>query len=478
MAAGEEGPRPAAPLADAVWLAVAAFVVSRLLAQDTFYGPDGRIILKMTMSGLVAHPHHFFYVPMLRASHVLVAAGGGSWYDAGLLLSQMGVALAAFAWHRAGARLGLPRGPAAVLVGLCLTAPAILFFASVIELHAPFLAFAGLATYAAARLADRPSLPGACGLGLTSGLAVGAHATGHLLWLWLAPMACCMVRQRQAPRRWLWLLAAAGVAHAATALSLAPVLRGLGADVRGGAAAARLMHQGLSSEVLRWLPAQAWHDWLRPFAPLSVVALLALRRGRCLGVVLLLGLAASLAVTLLLMAPTTENGAYLVPLVWPAALLVVRTLPRWWWWTTMAVGTLLGVRWIAAHDDPAFGRQFVADVRTVAAGAPVELVCGQHREFDACMIFAPELPWRELINEAALPPEAVPRLVAGMREWVAQRTGAGGMVLLTEGTLAYLLAPIGPELRTGPLLRQAIEREFELEPAHGVVLRAWRLQPR
>lgn len=136
---------------DAVVLALAVFALCVLVGQRTFYGPDGRAILKMTMSGMQVHPLHFFYVPMLRVSHALAARFGGSWYDAGLLLSQVGTAVGAFFWHRAAARLGATRTQAAAVVALCVTAPAILFFASVIELHAPFLAFAGLA-------ADRKSV--------------------------------------------------------------------------------------------------------------------------------------------------------------------------------------------------------------------------------------------------------------------------------------------------------------------------------
>lgn len=466
-----------ARLRDAVVVALVAFVLFRWLGQETFYGPDGRAILKMTMSGMVAHPQHLLYVPMWRASHAVVSLWGGSWYDAGMLLSQAGPAVGVFFWHRAAAHLHATRVQAAAVVGLCVTAPAILFFASVVELHAPFVAFAGVATYAAARLSRRSSLLASVGLGMATGLAVGAHATGHLLLVWLLPLVWLHTRTGGRRRR-LTLLALAVAVHACVTVALVLIFGALGADVHVGAAAEFLARGSDRRLQLQWVPSQVWVDWLRPFAPLSFVAVLGAWRDHGASAALLCGVVASLVATFLLMAPTTENGAYLLPLVFAAALLVVRTLPRWLWVATMLVGLTLGWRWIAAHENPTFGRAFVADVRALAADTPVELFCGQHREFDACMIFGPDIAWRELLNETSLPPEAVPTLIAGLREWVTLRQRDGRIVLITDGALEYLAAPVGVEQRTGPLLRQAIQREFRLEPVHGETLRAWRLVPR
>ncbi|HLU39818.1 MAG TPA: glycosyltransferase family 39 protein, partial [Planctomycetota bacterium] len=252
--------RPAAaPLRDGVVLALLAFAVGRLLAQDTFYGPDGRMLIKMTMSGLVAHPLHWFAPQFLRASHAAIAWTGGSWYEAGLLLSQVGFAFAAFAWHRAAAVLGVPRGRAAVVVALCATAPAILFFTSVVELHAPFLAFAAGACWAAARLATRPT-PGAGVLfGVVTGVALGAHATAHLLVPWLLIFA--WLRAPRGAARFLpWLGAVA--AHVAVSVALPVALRAAGAAIEAGGAGSYLLFEARGRRLLAALPAQTWTDWL------------------------------------------------------------------------------------------------------------------------------------------------------------------------------------------------------------------------
>ncbi len=477
MAGGREGDRPRAPRRDGVLLALLAFLLFAALAQHTFYGPDGRIILKMTMSGMVAHPLHLLYVPMLRASYAVVSLWGGSWFVAGTLLSQVGAALGVFFWHRACARLGLARGQAALVVALCATAPAVLFFASVVELHAPFLAFAGLSCYLAARLVTHATFTHAMCLGLSTGLAFGAHATGHLLMVWL-PLLVLVEAPHLRLRRWLWLGVLAAAVHVAVTLGLVPLMRALGAEVHASAAARHLVGSNQGRLNVTSLLMQVWNDGLRPFAPMSFVVWVGVHRRWRLGLVFLLGCLTYGAVTFTLMAPGSESGAYLVPLVWPAALLIARTLPKSIGWLVVLGGLGLGVRWIARHDDTHFGRAFAADVRAVAQRGPVDLICGQHVEFDACMIFGPEIEWRELINETNLPPETVPVLVQHLHGWLMAQEAAGRQIILTEGAMQYLAAPVGSEQRTGPLLRQAIEAEFVLEPVHGAVLRAWRLRPR
>jgi hypothetical protein len=392
-----------------------------------------------------------------------------------MLLSQAGTALGALLWHRAGARLGLSRRQALAVVALSLATPAVLFFTSVMELHAPFLAFAGLSCYFAARWAQQPSWLGAIALGGSTGLAVGAHATAHLLVPWLLLLALGETSQRRAAWQ---LIAAAGLAHVAVSWSFAPLLSMFGAEVHAGAAARLLLHEGRDRLHLNWLFGVLWRDGLWPFAPLSLTVCIALLRegDGLLRMAVVVGAATSLVATHLLLAPTTENGAYLLPLVWPAALLVVRKLTPAVVMVTLAGGLGLGVAWIVRHTDVTFGRAFAADVRNLGTPQPL-VICGEHREFDAFLIFAPDVPWRELVNECNLPPQTVPHLVAGLRAWVVLQAREGRAVLLTAGAAAYLQDPVGDERRTGPLLWAAIQRELKLEPVQGEVLRGWMLRP-
>ncbi|MEZ5965557.1 MAG: hypothetical protein R3F56_17110 [Planctomycetota bacterium] len=472
------------PWRDALALAFVTFGMCWLLRQHTFYGPDGRAILKMAMSGMQAHPLHYFYVPLLRALHAVLPGSAGSWYDAGLLLSQLGLAGAALAWHRAAAHLAVSRVQAAAIVLLGVTTPAVLFFASVVELHAPFLAFAGLATYAAATCGRRLRTGGAVALGASTGLAVGGHATAHLLLLWLVPLAWVASQIDRAGdevgrarlARWAGWGILVGVVHAGVTLALVPALRASGIDPHPTSAATYLFEQRQASLRLAALPAQVWRDWLVPFAPLSFVVCARSHKAPRVAAVLAAGVVPSLVATFLLTTPNTESGAYLLPLVFPAAWLAVCTLPPAVWLATALGGLGLGWRWIAGHEDTAFGRAFAAEARAEARVRPLALLCGQHREFDACLIFAPELEWRPLIDEAGLPPETVPRLVDGLRAWVTLRQEQGEDVLLTEGAKQYLLAPVGDERRTGPLLWRAIEQAFRLEPVTHAALRGWRLR--
>ena len=459
---------------DTLGLAVVALGVYVALGQDTFYRNDGRHILKMLMSGLLAHPNHVLYVPAVRGA---LALGLGLWpslYVAALAVSQVGAALGVGLMHRAGLRLGLGRGAALAAAGLVATAPAVLFFATVVELHGFFLLFVGLAALAGAHFAAAPGWRRAIPLGLATALAVGAHATGHLLPFALMPLAFRQGRRPYAGSAVVLLT------HAAAALAMPLCLRAAGLPVQGGAAPGFLLAmmemQGLA---LSALPMLVWRDWLVPFAPLSVLAWFAWRSARAETLGLLVAVGAYLGATLLLLGDATEHGAYVLPLAWPAAVLTVRALRPWVWGVAAAVGFSIGVAWVVGHDQPGPSRAFAAAARTLAQTQSAMFFAGTFREFDAFLIHAPELKWKDLIDDASLPPGAIPTAMPLFAAWVRSERASGVVVYLTEGVFEYLAAPtIGPHPETGPVLARAMRDTFALVPVAEGAFRGFRVDLR
>jgi hypothetical protein len=287
-----------APLRDAVGLAALAGLCYWLLRQATFYGPDGRHVLKMIGSGLEVHDKHYLYVPLLRAAIAGLAPWSLTRYQAGLALSVVGAAVSVFFAQRTFARLGLARGNANLATLVFATAPALVFFATVVELHTPFLAAVGLSMWAAAVCAERPSIARAALLGAATGAATGLHATGHILLLAAAPLA--IWRERLSLRRGVLLGVVAGAAHVVAFLALVGVLLWVGYDIRVGGAANHLISSNPARLSVASIPKQVWLDWLLPFAPVSVAAGLAACVAGSVGALFLLALAAYLGVTFVL----------------------------------------------------------------------------------------------------------------------------------------------------------------------------------
>lgn len=444
------------------------------LGQDSFYRNDGRHILKMLMSGLLAHPNHVLYVPAVRGAHALAEGLWPSLYAAALAVSQVGTALGVGLMHRAALRLGLGRGAALAAAALVATAPAVVFFATVVELHGFFMLFVGLAALAGAHFAAAPGWRTAIPLGLATALAVGAHATGHLLPFALLPLAFGRGQRPYAGS------AVALLTHAAAALAMPLCLRAAGLPVQGGAAPGFLLAmmemQGLAVSAL---PMLVWRDWLVPFAPVSVLAWFALRGARVETLGLVVALGAYLGATLLLLGDATEHGAYVLPLAWPAAVLTVRALRPWALGLALLVGLGLGVRWVAGHDQPEPSRAFAAAARTLASAQPAMFFAGTFREFDAFLIHAPELKWKDMIDDASLPPEAIAVAMPMLASWVRAQRASGEVVYLTEGLFEYLAAPsIGSHPETGPVLAQALRETFTLVPVAEGAFRGFRVDLR
>src|SRR5690606_32718819 len=127
---------------------------------------------------------------------------------------------------------------------------------------------------------------------------------------------------------------------------------------------------------LEYLPSVLWHEWLLPFAPLSLAALAGLLRPglRAETLALGLGLVPYLAFCVLLIVGEPECGAYLLPLALLAARITVLAWPLRAWPLFVFVA-LLGSGAALRNDSPLAAQQhFAAAARAAAAGRPAVLL--------------------------------------------------------------------------------------------------------
>ncbi|MEM7205990.1 MAG: hypothetical protein AAF628_37390 [Planctomycetota bacterium] len=113
------------------------------LLQHKGYGDGPYLILSMRVGQ--QWPSHQLFLPLLRAWCELLAPlePDLSQYEAGVLLCGLGAATGVALFFVASVALGARRWFACTIAVLIGTSPAVVFFATVLEIHAVFLAFAG-----------------------------------------------------------------------------------------------------------------------------------------------------------------------------------------------------------------------------------------------------------------------------------------------------------------------------------------------
>ncbi|MFM1872519.1 MAG: hypothetical protein RL398_1941, partial [Planctomycetota bacterium] len=336
----------------------------------------------------------------------------------------------------------LPRARA-VLAALGAGATGVaVFFATTAEIHAVFWLPTNLGWWALATALRRDGAVRALQAGLAFGLAAAVHSSGHLLPLLavLGVLAC-----PRDPMRWpgavrrletpVCVFLGHGVAFG--------LLRGADALLVGYASDAA--SQGFLSETLaRWqglaaLPGLAWREWLLPYAPFCLAPLLALpyRALHLAGVALLVAVAGYLAVDLVLLIGLVEHGAYAIPLVFPAAALMVRPFGGFGGFVLMVVaGATTAATWkvdTARVPKP----EFAQDLQAWNAANPGNaIVLGGYAEIDSVLVYGAPL-WHHTILEPEfvvwLKPETTEAEVrSGLRARVDRAALAGGGLLLSR----------------------------------------------
>ena len=470
------------------------------LAHEAFYKTDGPDIVRLLddhrralPGSLWPHPWHVGYLPALDAFGKMLAAVGlspdyvrlGDWFSA--LGAALGVGFA-----RAGMRLlQLPAATARLATLGFAASPGVLLFASVVEFHGPLLAPVGLAFWWTCVQIQRPTWWGMVVLGVTTHGAFLMDGQALFLPAWLLPFFLA--------RRWplgergrdVARAAVAGGVHALLFVvmpKLLPSHYGFWADLDAGLEAEGSIGRPQSFD---WLPTIFVQEWLWPLLPVSALVFVApLRRAlRLEFAAFAIGLAPFLVLCVRLLVFEPEYGAYVLPLVLPAALLVAQATPVRWQ-LAVAGSLLVGVLpWVTpdrmldknAMVDAAFARS-VAE----AAGSaePFVMVGSAHELASAYARLRPEQFVWVRTNAAAPRAFATPEVLAGLEAQLRALHGARRAVLLTDTALDSLDDPraamlaekpslVRPPSDTmaGPLVAAHLRARFELVRAAPGMLR-------
>jgi hypothetical protein len=467
----DTAPSARPPLRDGLGLAAAALAIYALFGQSRFYLFDAETFYMLVARGQLEHPNHPLYLPACAGLAALLEPLGISLFRAMTLASALGTAVWVFTVHRAAATLGLARGPAQGAALLCATAPSVVFFATVIEVHGVFLAFAGLAFVAAARVARDPRPGRILVLGLATGLAATAHASGHLLPIAVGLWLCAEVPALRVPPT---------LAKAALLGASAHVLGriGSGALVGGGDLAATLDYVGAQAGRFRLsqLPRTLWYEWLLPFAPVSLVALAALAGGpqRRVARALHAALVPYLAVAALMLGlAIVEHGAYLQPLLFVAAVLTVRVLPGPAVAAAAVLGLGLGLAQVRAHDRPEADALRPAEVLALRGTGEAVFVMADEAEARPVLLAAPDLAVvrLELLTQGLLERDDAAAFAEFDGAFRSITGGGRGVVYLSQRAYRELL-------RRGDRLLGHLERSYELLPRVSGDFRCYELRPR
>lgn len=468
-----------------------AFLGYALLGRDVFYKTDGPDLVRLLHDHRLGtgdvwpHPWHVGYLPALDGFRRLLAAFGlePGYLRLGNLFSALGMALGG-AFVRAGCdRLSVPPWTARLCVGLLLLSPTALVQATVVEFHAPLMAPVGLAFWWTAVQAQRPTWWGMVLLGLATHVAFLMHASALFLPCWLLPLLLAQRWSVGQRRRDLGLCGLAGATHATLFLLLPrlfPLAYGKYADLSNAFATEASIGR---PQTIDWTGVIFLQEWWWPLLPVSALVWLApLRRSlRLEFAAFVLGFLPFLWLCVRQLVFEPEHGAYLLPMVLPAALLVARLLAPW---PLAGIAVLLWLAIAAVVQAPAtlpdragYDR-FVAMARAAAGAQPMLLLVGRHAEMS--MAFArlqpDEFLW--LRAQATLPREdAGPHLV-GVEGYLRARIATGTAVLLTAGGVATLQDPAAVMLQekatlvvppserlAGPLFLERLRSAFELVPA-------------
>lgn len=482
---------------DPLLTALACAVVYGLLRQDSFYGVDGWSDLRRVGGGDARSDMHLLYNPGLTVAWAALSRLGATLYESATWFSALGSALGVALLHAATLRLGVARGPAWCVAALTASAPAVVFFATVVERHGPFLAYAGLCGWAAACFSMRPDARRALLLALCTTLAYAAHSTGVLLLGLLLPLALVHARRAAGspwPDRRLWWLAALVVGVTSVGLVLArQIALWVGQSATGTANLAFLLQHGIVhlSEPLA-APVTLWQEWIWPFLPLSLAWLPAMwiRRDRALGIAFLLGLLGYLQCAFLIVGSFCERGAYLLPLAWPAAWLTVRVFGPSRAWLLAGLALVLAVLAVGRHDArplDAMARGW----RAAVGDRPVYQLIAAPADFEFVQLHRPELfgypplepiarEFWDLVDACEIDAALLPGLLPVLDSILAGKHHSGRWLVVSEASLRFLdELPDWIERRdTGPLLARHLRDRYRLEPIASEGFTGYRLVPR
>lgn len=439
-----------------LWLAIAvgvSFILGRRLEA---HGSDIFTLSRWLDEPGFVHPHHPLYLPGAQFLSWLLTPWGVERMTMFSCYSAIGAAVGVAAMHRAVLRWTGDLQLALVVALTVAATPALTYFATIGELHAPFFAWAGFAWWACAVWCVAPSRLAAVRCGVLAGLATLFHATGAMLVPWLAGT-------------WLWVRRMHGL-RALAAMAGPVVLFGSTAFVVWllgflGIRALGAVPEGQPLELvaerfdigatLAALPRTWWVDWVLPFAPGSLLVFACFWRGLawpalCLHVAVL---AHVLFTAVMLRGGGHEFGAYDLPLVLPLAVLTCRAVPRQGWILLPALALLATVAHRIAYQRPKPDLQLGRAAQPIAAAASTIFLVGDEMETQGLRWFAPRVElveaWVFQVQLGAAAQSFPAEQVVGWLHWQLQSSvGQGRRLFVTDLAIRNLSAWI-PQFANG-----------------------------
>ena len=434
-------------------LAASVLLCALLLPQRRLHGDDTDHYVVLLQGG---HPEglvrHVGYLPFVSVLLSMLRPFGGGAFQALLLASALGAAVAAFCLHRA-ARLLAPADlrPAAVAVA-AVVLPAAWYFATAAEAHGVFAGAAAAAWWAFARWRLAPGGRFALVLGVLTGAAWLLHSFGALLLPWFVSARWLLSERERRPRA--GELAVAVIAFLAVA--------GLGSLGLGGSALGQV--RGAWSFLQDWCEpvvptaaiAMVWWEWLLPFGPWSLLALFGLlsRRSRPWALVTVVGLLLHAPFLVVLLARTDlrqELGAYLLPLALPAVLAGLAWLPRVCHWPAIAAGAALALGLVMPSWRPLADPAFVAGVQELRRERPFALLVDA-AELEGVRMHVEGVVCAEALRTFGTVLGGAPMDGEALAGWfdgcVLALTTDGAPLLVTDAARAAIAAAPWPALRS------------------------------
>ncbi|MCB9872380.1 MAG: hypothetical protein H6837_21175 [Planctomycetes bacterium] len=459
------------------------------LGQGALYGDGVGILLELHEHHALDSRAHFLYGPIVVGLWRMMEPWGVSLYRVALAASALGTAVGVGCLLQASRALFDGWRPAVWCAVLVATCPSVLFYATVVEHHGVFFAFAGLALLAMVRLAVRPGVGRAVSFGISTALAALTHATAHLLpWVGVAlfPLLVRGDSPKLPLRRVLLLAAVVACTHLAVATGTLGLLRALGlASASVGFAAERLV-QLVERDLPRLVhtPDKVLREWLWPFLPVSIGCLLALRRRseRRLAVVLQL-LVLPYAMLTAVLVYDDEFGAYILPLAWPAAVLTVRTIHGRWLPLLLVAAALVGGVRLWRHETISCTRQAARALTAERGERDLFLLPVTTEDLELCFVGLPGVPFYYLPQLVRYPREAVqaflPQLDPQLDQRIDAELAAGRTVVLTEsGRLALRSASAATVSGAPRLVADHLEARYRTDPITAPGFSGWRLVAR
>jgi hypothetical protein len=476
------------------WVTAALFTVAlllyALLRQNSLHGFDVYYLLQW-LEGGGSHAQHPAWLPLARGMHALLRPFGATPFDSLCLLSALGMATGVAALHRAALVRGTPREAlwVALLAG---TLPAIVHFATVLEMHGALFGVASLAWWQCARLGRDPGIGKAVWLGVLGGAATLVHASGIVL-----PMLWGLMLPSLGISRWrqvFLLVTVAGLVQLAVIFAGRFGLRAIWPPVLEGDVDTFLRDVYAASKPLPVVLHVLWWEWLWAYAAASFAAPLLLfpRFTRREAVLLHVGVLALIApCAVLLYSGNVEHGAYLVPLAFPLCGLLAGTLR-----TNLLAMVLLGnvgaTTWHFTHPDrPPADAAFGEAVAALERERKVSLLVADWEEYDGVMRYQSPAFADFAASDGALPRIDSARLQVDklkaqlhalpdetlLRAWLLQQATDearhGRSFLITDGAVTYLERELPAFAKAWQEPLPGVERvRCERGPLRGTELRA------